>query len=407
MVACLFAPIRHFLVAGAKDSERAAKGQGPDVGGMNQPLVDIPARTAIILGNKYTATGEFSPVTRRSLKMPDYVPMVRMSAFLPFASFIEHIGTPLGQQEPNSRLPFHLLDEPEALIPLRNAFQFLATVARHEGLVELGMVVGMRTQFQELGAFGRLVLQSVTLHDALTRVCGAIRLYNSAQKVWIENRGARSAVCTSYAPYQSEGWQFGEQYTLALLINCIRAAAGENWLPTEIHLEPTLFGMMHGKVNALGGFHARRSRVSCLIVDAALLSLPLHRRNGNATPDDYSVLVSNAPSLEFPGSIGQLARMFLGDEQGQINLVASAAGISVRTLQRRLANCGTDFSAIVDKARFDSAIDLMSDPKRDIAEIAFALGYNEASSFTRAFRRWTGSSPTEFRRMHEPVGTRS
>lgn len=335
-------------------------------------------------------------MSRRSLKAVDYIPMVRMSAFLPFANFIEHIGGHL----PHAKLPIHLMDEPEALIPLRHAFQFLAVVARHEGLAELGLVVGMRTQTQELGSFGRLILQSLTVQDALTRISELVRLYNSAQKVWMEARGAKVAICTTYKPHLSDGWQYGEQYTLALLITCIRVAAGENWLPAEIHLEPSLFDLMQGKIDTLGGLQARKSRVSCLVVERTLLDLPMHRRNEKTPEDNYSVLVSNAPSLDFPGSIGQLARMFLGDEQAQMNCVASAAGISVRTLQRRLAECGTDFSTVIERARYESAVDLMKDPGLPLGEIAYTLGYHEASSFTRAFRRWTGSTPSDFRRTH-------
>lgn len=94
----------------------------------------------------------------------------------------------------------------------------------------------------------------------------------------------------------------------------------------------------------------------------------------------------------------------MADRQAQIGWIASAAGLSVRTLQRRLADHGLDYSALVDRVRFDHAQSLLRDPRRHLIEIAHDLGYTDASSFTRAFRRWTGATPTTFRRLHVDQG---
>lgn len=77
--------------------------------------------------------------------------------------------------------------------------------------------------------------------------------------------------------------------------------------------------------------------------------------------------------------------------------VASALRLSPRTLTRRLADAGTTFEEVLSSLRYELSARYLRDTELSISEIALALGFSGASSFVRAFRRWTGSSPTEVR----------
>lgn len=72
--------------------------------------------------------------------------------------------------------------------------------------------------------------------------------------------------------------------------------------------------------------------------------------------------------------------------------------LSERTLHRRLADEGTRFSAMVDEARYHRARVLLADRRMTIETIAFAIGFAEPSSFSRAFKRWSGMGALEYRR---------
>jgi AraC-like DNA-binding protein len=78
--------------------------------------------------------------------------------------------------------------------------------------------------------------------------------------------------------------------------------------------------------------------------------------------------------------------------------VARALHVSVRTLQRKLATEGVTFHEMLDTAKSQLARAYLADPKVSITEIALLLGFSESSSFSRAFRRWTGKSPGRWRR---------
>lgn len=74
--------------------------------------------------------------------------------------------------------------------------------------------------------------------------------------------------------------------------------------------------------------------------------------------------------------------------------------VSSRTLQRRLEEEGTSFQEILDNARADVARMHLRNGHSSIAEISWLLGFSDQRGFRRAFRRWTGLSPAEYRRIH-------
>jgi AraC-like DNA-binding protein len=81
----------------------------------------------------------------------------------------------------------------------------------------------------------------------------------------------------------------------------------------------------------------------------------------------------------------------------RIDIVAETMGTSVRTLQRRLRATGVTYSEVVQRARRTAAQQMLKDHSAGIATVARALGYSDPAHFTRAFQRWTGFTPRDFR----------
>ena len=78
--------------------------------------------------------------------------------------------------------------------------------------------------------------------------------------------------------------------------------------------------------------------------------------------------------------------------------LSEALGVSLRTLQRKLADEGTSFKQLLDETRRDLAEGYIKNTQVSIGEITYLLGFSEVSNFSRAFKRWTGLAPAEFRR---------
>ena len=91
-----------------------------------------------------------------------------------------------------------------------------------------------------------------------------------------------------------------------------------------------------------------------------------------------------------------LMRRLEGSEPSQEE-IAEQLCMSARTLQRKLGETGTTYKAVLDETREALALAYLASPQRSVSEIAYSLGFSSASCFTRAFRRWTGESPSNWR----------
>lgn len=101
------------------------------------------------------------------------------------------------------------------------------------------------------------------------------------------------------------------------------------------------------------------------------------------------------------GSIGARTREYLETRLAQpveIRHVAAAFHLSARTLTRKLADEGASFQVVKDALRRDIAVQRLGKSTTSIAAIAMDLGYANAAAFCRAFKQWTGSTPTAYRR---------
>lgn len=107
-------------------------------------------------------------------------------------------------------------------------------------------------------------------------------------------------------------------------------------------------------------------------------------------------LAALAPGLGIVEQVQRHARVTNG-EVPTIDDVAKKLHVSTRTLKRRLAEHSTTFSDVVDRARHRDALLLLVDQRLPIDEIAARLGYSDTANFTRAFKRWTGTTPAAHR----------
>lgn len=113
-------------------------------------------------------------------------------------------------------------------------------------------------------------------------------------------------------------------------------------------------------------------------------------------------MLASLPAPEPPvvSQIRDAILVELATSSGELSRVARRVAMSTRTVQRRLEEAGTTYQDLVDDVRAAMARSLLRDRARSIEDVAFELGYADLKGFYRAFRRWTATTPAEWRRAH-------
>ncbi len=189
-------------------------------------------------------------------------------------------------------------------------------------------------------------------------------------------------------------------------VTMLRQMLGRDFSPIDVELEMPLPGpedlrAYEAALRCPTRFGAPRSAVA---IDPAVLG---ERVQGADPVLEAAVMKYAAELLDRPDPEGadairsRLRRHLVGNMQsGHVALEEAARrlGMTARTLQRRLREEGTSFHAVLDDVRRDVALTQMRARRQSIDELAFVLGFEKSSSFHRAFKRWTGLTPGEFRR---------
>jgi AraC-like DNA-binding protein len=188
---------------------------------------------------------------------------------------------------------------------------------------------------------------------------------------------------------------------MTVLLGTFRMLAGDRWTPRKIHFaheaparaseHSRIFGcrvVFASEANALVFEHDFVERA----VPAAdeklyrVLKRHMERMLGDAPRrDDLAGIVIRA--------IGQA----MAEGEPKLKRIAARLAVSPRTLERRLKARGASYRALLDDTRKRFAVSYLSENRHSLSEIAFLLGYSEVSAFNRAFKRWTDSTPSEYR----------
>ena len=116
-------------------------------------------------------------------------------------------------------------------------------------------------------------------------------------------------------------------------------------------------------------------------------------------------MLSAVPNIDFAEQVKQRIRTLVAEREVSEDMVATPFNMSPRHLRRKLSETQTSYEKLLDEVRMELAIRLIQDGKLNLGRIAFELGFLDPSSFTRAFRRWTGMSPTNFRTQSRQAGS--
>lgn len=247
----------------------------------------------------------------------------------------------------------------------------------------IGLHAGERIQINDLGPLGRQLQNSLTLFQCLNRYNKTVSRYSSHASFWLEQQGDAYWFCRQGIDLISAGRDYVEQFTLQLMIRIVRLAAGPEWSPTALRIQAPS-DQTYRAVPEFQDANIRTSR------PATSIRIPLVLGS-----------VSIFDSVD-SGLASQIQELFAAGENCYrmgIDEIANDLGTSRRTLQRRLTDCGLEWSRLVEQYRFRKAIKMLADSDVQLIHLSHELGYTDQANFGRAFRKWTGMSPGTYRKL--------
>ena len=294
------------------------------------------------------------------------------------------------------------LDDAEARYLMRETRELWRRAVAATGDPCLGLAVSRYVTYTTFHALGAAVMASGTLREAFGRLVRYGRLVGDAATPRIEERAGRVRIVLALAgtgPVAAEAIDA----LLALMVRVARQLSDDRRLsPLRVELtraEPTPsepFRRFFQAPVRFAGDH------NLLEFAAATVDARLPAGNAEVARRIDEVLARYLARLDDHQLLSRMRAAVverLPDGEPSQAAIARALGLSVRTLQRRLAEEGTSYQAILDGARAELARVYLAEGW-SVTETAFTLGFSDTSSFSRAFRRWTGKAPSKTTETH-------
>ena len=188
--------------------------------------------------------------------------------------------------------------------------------------------------------------------------------------------------------------------TMAMLMTMCRTAYGENLRPVRVlfqHPNPGCSSCFTDFFDAPVEFSQPET---ALWLDINVVTTPLATANPELVRINDQIVTDYLANLDRHDVTMQVrAKLIERLPSGNVTeeKIASSINVSQRSLQRRLKEQGMSFTQLLENTRSELGLQYVRDPQRSFNEIAFLLGFSEPGNFSRAFRRWYGKSPSQYR----------
>ncbi|MCA9622130.1 MAG: AraC family transcriptional regulator [Myxococcales bacterium] len=275
-----------------------------------------------------------------------------------------------------------------------------AIIRRAAGQNLVALVAEMASP-SAFGVVGKLLQNSADLRAALTAMGRYQQLVIDGLRVGFRLDEA-SAVLVARVPAFIEELHHPLLAVFAVLIVIGRQLTGVSWAPRAVTFN---LEAQPGDLRALEPIYGVAPRFGAnehaIHLDPATLRLPIV----GARPEREAMFRVYADSLMaelhleqgLRADVCQALVTSLSDGVTRQDRIAKQLGMSARTLSRRLKQQGTSFGELLDRVRNEMSQQYLRDPSLSVHEVSFLLGYTEPSTFFRAFKRWTGTTPAAWR----------
>lgn len=300
------------------------------------------------------------------------------------------------------------LADPYSELDLRRYVAVFETAAALASDPFFGLRLSQEVEIEQFGPLGIVILAAGTLAKAMCAWARYSSAWQSGTITEVVSKGDVWECVYQISDDTIRPRRQDTEFTLALVCRLFRGTLSRQWAPLGIQFE-------HAASEGLETLAARRLyqrafrcpvEFGCtsnrILVDHSDLDVPTVGAYHGLAPHIEHLLQTlerpdHAPE-RLSERVTRVIRNRLGYQPVTAPGVASALGLSARTLQRRLESEGTSLRILIRECRRTRAEAMLADPRRQVTAVAHSLGYAGTAVLSRAFKAWTGTAPRTYRR---------
>lgn len=297
-------------------------------------------------------------------------------------------------------------DDPDVRIPYAAGSRLYARCVEASRREDFGLLVAQHASPSALGMAGYMLRTAPDVRTALHGLVQHFDLHDEGGVPFVTT--TKNVTLFGFAIHESDVAASAEIYDQAIAIACaiMRSLCGPDWRPSEVLLSrrpPRNAAPWRRYFQAPLRFDADQSAIAFATrwLDHPLPGADalLHR---HLEMEAAALRAQRAPNRL--ADLHALLRGLLAARKVSVVEVARQLNVHVRTLHRRLRKEGTTFRHELEQVRYTAARQLLGESTMSIVQIAAALEYADASAFSRAFKRWAGATPAQWRTRRKRRG---
>ena len=293
-----------------------------------------------------------------------------------------------------------LMDDPNARYPLSATSRLWALAVQVSGDPAIGLRVSRFVSPTTFHALGYALVASGSLREVFERIVRYHPVVSDALKLELSREGERYRFRLLQPPGSPAPALEAIDAFAAIYVRTCRNRLGRDYAPLAVYLrrpEPVDPTPWHTVFRAPLFFGAEEDRLEFAARD---FDSHLDDANPELAEHNETVLkrtLAQLQPLTWERKVRAAIEAQLPDGEPSTERIAQALHLSVRSLQRHLADEGCRFDALLNDCRQNLALQHLRDLQCSLAEVSHLLGFADTSSFNRAFKRWTGMTPGQFR----------
>ena len=323
-------------------------------------------------------------------------PLIRSSLLTEFPALVRQLGGPLDDILEEAGLSLEQIDQPTLLIRFEQQIHLLQVAARECQCEQFALELAKRQDIAIFGALSILVMNCNSVLHGL-QMFGRY-LHYSVQAVRLDVREENDlGYLILDTPFEiaAASDQFWD-HAIALTYVVMRILCGQNWSPRSTYLrrpQPVDPGSYSRYFRSPVGFD---SKFTGMVFKRDILEQPIST-SITSVPHQLQQYLRKNFEGDFLEQVRRVISSLLPTQNCTTRTVADCLGYSPRSLQRKLAGEQSSFQAQLDQVRSEFAISYLQEPRTSLTDISSLLGFSELSVFSRAFKRWFGVTPSQWR----------